>query len=158
MSTYDDDDALQQALAEALAEGEQTPPGFARAGRELFTWRTFEAELAELVADSRDEPSEVLVRGDQPDRRSLSFRTARWTVELDLERDPSALRGQLVADSSDAVMPTEAVLERVDHPPTTVAVDDLGYFAVEPFAPGSVRFRLRFPLPGGDVVTAWVTP
>ncbi len=147
-----DDDALLRELGAALAERPATPARVAAAGRELYTWRTVDAELAELVADSAADPvpAGALSRDVEPASRSLTFRSGGLTLDLDVERAPDALRGQLRDDG--AGRPREVVVERVGAGPVTVAVDELGYFAVEDYPPAGARFRLR----AGRVLTPWV--
>ncbi|MFI5954567.1 hypothetical protein [Cryptosporangium sp. NPDC051539] len=159
MSTaWSDDDALFRALGEALAEESVVPDSVTRSGRAVFTWRTVDAELSALRYDSADESAPapgarppVLVRADGPPRRSLTFETSTLTMELDLEYDPDALRGQLVPTADDDV-PAYVVVERPDTDASTVDVDEVGYFAVEPF-PLDRPFRLRC----AGTVTPWIS-
>jgi len=150
---------LLRELGEALDERAGVPAGIAGAGRQLYAWRTVDAELSELVADSAAGAAPALTRDPggtgasapaAAGPRSLTFRSARLTIELDLEREPDALRGQLRGTGPD--LPRQLAVERVGAEPVTVAVDELGYFAVEEFPLAGVRFRLR----AGSVVTPWV--
>jgi hypothetical protein len=146
-SDWRDDDVLLRELGAALAEGRAAPPSFAEAGRALYSWRTVDAELSELTYDSA-EAAGALMRTDDYRRRSLTFRSASLTVELDIERDPDAIRGQLVG----AEVPPSVTIETVDSEPLRTSVDELGYFAFDSFAASGVRFRLRC----GGVVTPWI--
>ncbi|TQS39833.1 hypothetical protein [Cryptosporangium phraense] len=150
-TAWSDDDALLRALGEALAEQTAVPESVTRAGRAVFTWRTVDAELSALRYDSADDRPPVLVRADGPPRRSLTFETSTLTMELDLEYDPDALRGQLVA-TADVEIPAYVVVERPDADGSTVDVDAVGYFAVEPF-PLDRPFRLRC----AGTVTPWIS-
>jgi hypothetical protein len=145
-SDWRDDDELLRELGAALAEGDATPPSFAEAGRALFTWRTVDAELSELTYDS--EVAGTLVRADDYQRRSLTFRSAGLTVELDIEHNPDAIRGQLAGDE----VPPSVTVEIVGGEPISAPVDEVGYFVVDSFAASGVRFRLRC----GGVVTPWI--
>ena len=84
--------------------------------------------------------------------RSLSFSGGALTIEADVERDPPALRGQVLVDDRNAEAPREVTVEFVDADPVVVPADAVGYFEVVPF-PLGVPFRLRC----GHVVTRWVT-
>ncbi|MFI7587575.1 hypothetical protein ACIB24_10925 [Spongisporangium articulatum] len=148
-SDYSDDAALLAELAAALAETTDVPPGFARSGRDLFTFRTLDAELAELV----EEAAGALVRstsGADEGPRTLTFRARDLLIDVDLDVHPPALRGQLSSERGE--LPVEVVAEAVGAEPLPVPVDDVGYFAVAPFPFASGRFRLRC----GGVVTPWI--
>jgi len=43
------DHALEDRLGKALAAADPAPPALAQTAYELFTWRTVDAELAELL-------------------------------------------------------------------------------------------------------------
>jgi len=146
-SDWSDDDVLLRELGSALAERSAAPPSLAEAGRALYTWRTVDAELSELTHDSA-EAAGALVRDDDYQRRSLTFRSASLTVEVDIERDPDAIRGQLVG----AEVPPSVTIEIVGGEPLRTSVDEVGYFAFDSFTASGVRFRLRC----GDVVTPWI--
>ena len=145
---WTDDDELLAALGAALAEISEVPPGIARAGRGVYAWRTVDAELSALTYDSATQPAGLL-RAGGGGRRSLTFSTAALTIEIDVESDPDALRGQLVSDSE---LPARVVIEAVGAESVNADVDEVGYFAVDPFTPPDSAFRLRC----GDVVTPWI--
>ena len=111
-----------------------------------------DAELAELAHDSLlPDPAAVAVRSaaDPVGLRSLTFRTPSLTVDVDVE--PSALRGQLVAPPGEPV-PADAVVESPSEEPISAPVDPVGYFEFVPFPFAGKRFRLRC----GPVVTPWI--
>jgi hypothetical protein len=152
MSTpWNDDDALLRELGASLIEGNEVAPGIARAGRDLYVWRTIDSELSELALDSARDA--VLVRDGGGTRRSLTFRSSRLTIEIDLERRPDAIRGQLVPLDTRVDRPAEVIIDVVGQSSTAVAVDAVGYFSVEPFPLDGVRFRLRC----DGVSTPWIT-
>jgi len=149
-SAWSDDDALLRELGEALDEADDVPATVAQSGRDLYTWLTIDSELTELAHDSAEGAEAVLVRADSQPRRSLTFRSTRLTIELDVEHDPDALRGQLIV--SEGELPREILVETLGGEPVTVAVDEVGYFAADPFAVAGARLRLRC----GDAVTPWI--
>lgn len=144
------DEQLVAALGEALSAADPVPDEVVAAARATWTWRTIDAELAELVGDSALEAAAV--RGGAGPR-ILTFAVGSLTlvVEVAEQRDRRRLLGQIVA-------PRTAEVE-LDHAQgaVTVAADELGRFRVEDFPMGPVRLSLRFPDDPGRVVTSWVT-
>jgi hypothetical protein len=160
MSTeWNDDDLLAGDLAAALEEARDVPPDVPRVGRELFTWRTIDAELAALVSDSADSADStdgaapgVAVRDEGDAGRSLVFSTSGLTLVAEVESDPPALRGQVVVEGDGGELPARVTVEGLGVEPVDAQVDDVGYFAVVPFS-ASTPFRLRC----GRAVTPWVS-
>ena len=147
-----DDEELVDALRAASRRFDPVPDEVVRASRESFTWRTIDAELAELAYDSvLDDARLAGVRsGDAP--RTMTFEAPALTVELEVTAtgDRRRLLGQLVP-------PGPADVEvRHAGAPVTVEADRLGRFAVDVSAgPVSLRCRLH----GGSATvleTAWV--
>ena len=54
-TTHDPDDRLLAELAAALDAADPVPARVLDAAKESFTWRTIDAELAELVFDSAEQ-------------------------------------------------------------------------------------------------------
>jgi hypothetical protein len=138
------EDQLLAELREALAEAEQVTDRQREAARAAFTWRTVDAELAELLHDSALESAAV--RGDEP-VRTLSF--ASGSVSLEVEIDGDAVTGQVVGAVADSVLMQRSIAD--DDP---LPVDSSGFFRVEGVAPGPVRFVVR----AGDwtLTSPWV--
>lgn len=153
MSTgWNDDDLLAGDLAAALAEARDVPADVPRVGRGLFAWRDVDAELAELVTDSADaRDAGVAVRDEGDPGRSLVFATPALTLVAEVESDPPALRGQVVAGDA-GELPDLVTIERPGAEPVDAEVDGVGYFAVVPFAAGT-PYRLRC----GGLLTPWVS-
>ena len=81
-----DKDATTEAELRALfAHMDPVPPLLDDAARAAFTWRTVDAELAELMRDSADAEEEagMLVRGGGGPRQ-LSFESPRLGIELEV--------------------------------------------------------------------------
>ena len=148
MPTDWSDDELLAALGRALSEETEAPPTVAAAGRAMFAWRDFAADLAALTHDSEVAGSVPVVRAGRGARRSLVFEAPGLTVEVDVESDPDALRGYLVAEGEP---PPEVEVEVIGADPERAPVDEAGYFVVQPFTPAAA-FRLRC----GAVVTPWI--
>ncbi|HBW18475.1 MAG TPA: hypothetical protein DEH11_05400, partial [Actinobacteria bacterium] len=91
------DDELEEELRRTAASLDPVPPELLRAAADAFTWRTVDAELAELVYDSLvDEDALALVRGGS-DRRLLSFEAGGLSIDLEVSTAGAAreLTGQL---------------------------------------------------------------
>ena len=82
-----DKDATTEAELRALfSRVDPVPPLLDEAARAAFTWRTVDAELAELMRDSADAEEEagaLLVRGGGGPRQ-LSFESPRLGIELEV--------------------------------------------------------------------------
>lgn len=145
---------LEEELRRAAASLDPVPPELLRAAADAFSWRTVDAELAELVYDSLlDQAGPSLVRGPQ-DRRLLSFQAGAVTIDLQVTRKGSArdLIGQLAP-------PQQASIEiRAGSGIVTVDADELGRFRAGsvPAGPMSLRCRLAAAGTGPAVSTDWV--
>jgi hypothetical protein len=120
-----------------------------------YTWRTIDAELAELVFDSAvDHDEAALVRGPQQDRL-LSFRAGGLTIDVEIAGTGTdrSLIGQLVP-------PQPAAIEiRQGGGSVTVEADELGRFNAGPLQGGPICLRFGTDAQSGPhaVVTDWVT-
>jgi hypothetical protein len=143
------DDQLITALGSALRAVDPVPSSVVEAGKATYTWRTVDAELAELIGDTALESAPV--RGSRTPR-ILTFAAGGTTLVLEVaeHKEKRRLLGQIVA-------PRSAEVE-VDHASgaLTVVADDLGRFRVEEFPTGPIRLSLRFPDDPSHVVTSWV--
>lgn len=148
----DPDDALLAQLGDVLRRYDDPPRDVLVAAKELFTWRTVDAELASLTFDSLldDEPAGVRTTAVAP--RVLTFEADGLAVEVEVETDAGSQRrlaGQLVPAQT-------AELELVTPQRTfRTTADHLGRFVV-PLPAVPLRVILRVTVgPGHDrVVTA----
>jgi hypothetical protein len=144
-----EDIGLLSALGEMFDQVDPVPPEVVRAGYAAFTWRTIDAELAELAEDSMLVGAGS-VRGT--DTRLLTFEAPSVSVVVEVTEmgERRKLVGQLI--------PACAAALRIEHPAgaTTVAVDEQGLFSAESLPAGPARVALTVP-GGGAVVTSWVT-
>ena len=94
-TTHEPDEALAAELAAALEATDPVPERFVEAAKESFTWRTIDAELAELIFDSpRANSSES--RGVDGTRQ-VTFQAPGVEIEVAIISDGSRrLVGQLV--------------------------------------------------------------
>ena len=92
-----DDAVLLAELGRLLRTLDGPPPEVVQAGKELYAWRTVDAELAELVYDSLLDDGPALVRS-AGEPRILSFRAGRLTIEVEVDERAEGRRlvGQLV--------------------------------------------------------------
>lgn len=146
-----DDEALLVELADLLDRADPPPAGLVEMSKQLWTWRTIDAELAELGHDSLvDEPSAAVRSGDQ--ERLVTFETPRLTIEVEVTGGAGDRRlvGQL-----DPAGPAELEL-RIADGAISGAADELGRFVI--ILPAArQRASLRCVLPdGGAVETAWL--
>jgi hypothetical protein len=142
-----DDVALLGRLAEAWQAGQDVPADFVAAGKAVWRPPDLDAELAELVYDSRRELAGV--RSDTAVLRALTFASATRTIELEV--GDGALLGQLVPPAQ-----CEIELEQADGVTAAATSDGLGYFTLPSVPRGPFRLRCRADA-GTDVVTAWIT-
>lgn len=150
-----EDDELEEQLRQAAARFEPVPADLMRTAVGAHTWRTIDAELAELVFDSAvDHDEAALVRGPQQDRL-LSFRAGGLTIDVEIAGTGSdrSVIGQLVP-------PQPAAIEiRQGGGSITVEADELGRFNAGPLRAGPICLRFSTDAQGGRhaVVTDWVT-
>lgn len=149
---WDDDEELLAALRNALrgppAQG--VPPEFIEAGKAAYTWRTIDAELAELTYDSAQESLAAAGRrAEDAATRTLTFSSAHLTIELEATGD--ALLGQLV--------PVQTGLVEIQSGPekgTQTDVDTMGCFTIQPIPAGPFRLRCQSGA-GAVVLTEWLS-
>ena len=115
-------------------------------------WRRIDAELAELLVDSRLEA--LATRSVSESARSLTFRASDLDVDVELqsEEDGVSLLGQLAPAGS-------ATIEAQRDDGSTVATadaDELGRFRLM-LEPGArVRLVVRREPPAAPVETSWI--
>lgn len=145
-----DDDELMAALDAAVAESGDVTERRRRAARAAFTWRTVDAEIAELLHDSALDAGVAVRSGGGAEPRTLSFGSA--AVALELEVDGDVVMGQVVPPATATVALQRPDLGEGDE--VTVEVDAAGFFRLEGVAPGPVRFVAR--AAGWTLTSPWV--
>jgi hypothetical protein len=135
------DEELAERLRAAAHSADAVPAEVVAAAKACFTWRTIDAELAELSFDSYDDEL-VGVRGAGP-TRSLTFERGDTVVELELEESTGGTR-RLTGQVSP--VPVAAIelhqVGRAD--PVALAADQYGRFRAENVAAGPFRLLCRF--------------
>ena len=155
LPTSSDDDLLED-LRRVIAELDPIPDDALIAARAALDWRTIDAELAELIADSATDEAALLVRGSAH-ARLLAFEAPELTIEVEAEQSADGellLTGQLI--------PPQTAEVAVRHGDALVAIraDERGRFSAHGIAPGQVSLRCR--LDGGPgaarlVETEWMS-
>lgn len=153
-STGDDEnESLLRELRAVASRVDPVPSSLVAAAKAGLSWRTVDAELAELAFDSLvAEPAGALVRGGQ-EARLLSFEASGLAIELEVL--PAGARRHLIGQLD----PPQTAEVEIRHPrgSFTVSADQLGRFATDVSSgPVSLRCRTGATPPGTAVVTDWV--
>jgi hypothetical protein len=151
-----EDTELEEQLRQVAARFEPLPADLLRTAVGAYTWRTIDADLAELIFDSAvDHDDAALVRGPQQDRL-LSFRCGGLTIDVEIAGAGAgrSLIGQLLPPQAGHV----EIRQGADAP-LTVEADELGRFSAGPLRAGPLCLRCSTGTPAGRraVVTDWVT-
>jgi hypothetical protein len=148
MSEHDDVLDELRRLARAV---DPVPDEVTAYAQSAIGWRRVDAELAELLADSRLETALARSSGEA---RALSFAGPGLEIELELQPtdDGVVVLGQLAPPG-----PAEVGIQRDDAKPVeeTATADDLGRFRLELTARGRMRLVVRRPPPAPLVETSW---
>ena len=150
----DKDAATEAELRAIVSHMDPVPQLLDDAARGAFTWRTVDAELAELMRDSADAEEEAgaLVRGGGG-LRQLSFESPRLGIELEVVATGPRVRrldGQLLPPASATV-----TIERPGEDGLSVQADELGRFSLDGLRAGVVRLHVA--LRGAQIAIPWTT-
>jgi hypothetical protein len=157
MTTSNDNGPPEERLFEELTavvrRADRPPAEVLSAARGSYTWRTIDAELAELTYDSLlDDDALAKVRsGAQP--RQVTFESDDLTIELEIGFATGGRRivGQLI--------PTQVAEVEIRHPAgeQSVAADELGRFTAEVLTVGPVSLACKLKTDGEVTVTTdWI--
>lgn len=142
------DDELLELVGRALRAAEPVPEHVITGALAAWTWRTIDAELAELVFDSATELTGVR---SETMSRQVTFQAPGVEIEvMVIENGVRRIVGQLVPPSEVTVQLTsgDSVAE--------TQTDELGRFTFNDVLPGPVRLAV-LGSSGEDVVhTEWV--
>jgi len=144
-----DDEQLLGILREAMRARQAVPPGFVETAKSTYAWHNIDAELAQLTYDSsRDEDRSASVRSETASIRTLTFRSAHTSIELEVTGD--SVLGQVMP-------PGEGTIEAQTPEGSTTAapVDEIGCFSIEPVPRSPFRLRVRT-AHGTDTATGWI--
>jgi hypothetical protein len=150
-----DDEAVFEELRGLVARADPVPERLQEAARIAFTWRTIDAELAELMQDSAElDAGALALRSAAAGPRLLSFESPRAAIEAEVtvtgprER---RLAGQILPPVAATVTLEQAGVR------LSVEADELGRFAFDRVAAGPARLRAALPDGGMEVATPWTT-
>ncbi|HEY0870717.1 MAG TPA: hypothetical protein VGD55_09995 [Acidothermaceae bacterium] len=143
-------DPLLTSLFNVVTNVDPVPASVVEAARAAFIWRTIDAELAELTADSA--MATAGVRSSSAPRL-LTFEGAGVEVEVEVAQTGSTRRltGQLVP-----VGPARVTVRWSGGTQEAVA-DDLGRFAVEGIPAGTVSLVVDRAGAEHPIVTSWIS-
>ena len=152
-------DALLVELGGLLDRLDPVPPELIDQARQIFCWRSVDAELAELSFDSLlDRDLALAVRSGDAifGPRMLGFGAVVDGEDLSIEVEVSAMDGQctMIGQLEPAGATTISVQAR-DGGVVEVPVDEVGRFTVRPVPSGPVRLRIDHA--GHQVQTTWVS-
>lgn len=140
-------DEVLSVLRKALEHSDPVPAWVTEASREAFSWRTIDAELANLVFDSaRDQL--IGVRAEVLERQ-MTFQVPGIEIEIMVVGESRQLIGQLVPPQVARVALTSSdyIAEKT--------TDSLGRFDFPGVTPGRVRLSVRT-ADGRTITTEWV--
>ena len=152
------DDIMMELLRQALVDVDGVPDEVVAAAKQVWTWRTIDAELAELAHDSlRDDAAMAGVRGTAT-LRALSFTAGSLFIEVEVSEDGDrrGLIGQVMPAPDPAGRPIVVVQGVGDPALAQRPIDELGRFDASGLGEGFVRLRFEFGPGGGVLVTEWV--
>jgi hypothetical protein len=147
-----DDDLIEELRLAGLVV-DPVPERVVFAAKSSLSWRTIDAELAELTYDSAfDDERRSLVRGAAT-TRMLTFAAGGLTVDVEVEGTDRELR--LVGE----LAPGQRAVIVVGHAEgtTQVETDDDGRFRTEGVPAGPVSLSVRLATGGATVQTEWIT-
>lgn len=143
-----EDEGLLARLREGLAESDPVPQDVTSFAKAAFSWRTIEAELAELDYDSVDEDLPAGVRSSTT-ARMVSFQAGQWMLDVEYDEASGRLLGHISPQASYAIeLHSSGAL-------FTVESDEFGRFEADGVRPGPVSMILRF-TDGTVIKTQWV--
>jgi hypothetical protein len=149
------DETMLEELRGLFDRVDAVPQRLDEAARAAYSWRTIDAELAELMRDSAEaQPGELALRGAATGSRLLSFESPRVAIEAEVAVvGPRARRltGQIVPPMA-ATVTLEQGGARL-----TAQADELGRFAFERVGAGPARLRAALPDGGMEIATPWTS-
>jgi hypothetical protein len=150
----DDDDNLLAELRQAVAKLDPPPASLTEFTMDLLSWRDPDAELAALIADSRELVGAV--RGGK-EEVLLRFEAAPYAITLEASPDASG-RYRVIGQVEPGVAGRVDIRQGDAGPgqdELSVQCDEWGRFEAYPVGSGPISLRLT-PDDGPPVRTTWV--
>lgn len=139
---------LIAALRKGLSESDPVPSDVTEFAKASYTWRSIEAELAELEYDSTEEDLPAGVRSSAT-ARMISFQVGQWMLDIEYDESSGRLMGAISPDAAYAIdLHSPGAL-------FTTESDPAGRFTVEGISSGPLSMILRFH-DGSAIKTQWV--
>lgn len=135
-STDRNEDRVISLLRQGLAEADPVPTDITEFARASLSWRTIDAELAQIAYDSSQEPTAAGVRSVATGR-ILSFETGNWMIDIEYSSATGRLMGQI-----DPARQVTVELHLAGDAIVT-DTDELGRFSFEGVLPGPVSLVFR---------------
>ena len=130
------EDRLLSLLREGLDKTDPVPADVTEFARAALSWKTIDAELAEIAFDSSEETTPIGVRSAAT-ARMLSFEVGHWTIDIEY----NAATGRLIGQVEPA---REVVVElHLAGGPAVSIADELGRFDFDGVLPGPVSLVFR---------------
>jgi len=149
------DEAIFEELRALIARTDPVPERLDEAARAAYTWRTIDAELAELMQDSAEvDEGALALRSSATGPRLLSFESPRLAIEAEvtvLGPRERRLVGQIVPPIAASLTLEQGGVR------LTAQADELGRFAFDRVGAGPVRLRAALPDGGMEVATPWTS-
>lgn len=146
MREWSDDELL--AAVKDLSDS-QVPFGANEAAMELFTWRTVDAELAALTADSAMEELVSVRAASEAHTLTFAAQDIEVIIQITERAGQRQMLGQLVPGRPAQVLVRQGELVH------TVEADGLGRFVIDDLGPRG-PLSLRCSWSEGAVITDWV--
>jgi hypothetical protein len=148
------DRELLMLLHGVLEETDPVPGPLIEAAQAGFTWRTVDAELAELTADSVLDGAAVRA-ADTPRLVTFTAGAISLVIEIVAPARTGEVARRLIGQIVGAP-PAEVEVRHADGS-LTVQTDDYGRFRAAPVPPGPISLAVRFAGRRRPLVTSWVT-
>jgi hypothetical protein len=149
------DEAVFAELRDLIARTDPVPERLDDAARAAFTWRTIDAELAELMQDSAEvDDAALALRGATAGPRLLSFESPRLAIEAEvtaLGPRERRLTGQILPPLAASLTLEQGGVR------LTAQADELGRFTFDRVGAGPVRLRATLPDGAMEVATPWTS-
>jgi hypothetical protein len=149
------DETVLEELRGLFARVDRVPERLDEAARAAYTWRTVDAELAELMRDSAEaDAGELALRGAATGPRLLSFESPRVAIEAEVTAvgpRRRRLAGQIIPPVAATVVLEQGGVR------LTAQADELGRFAFDGVGAGPARLRAALPDGGMEIATPWTS-
>lgn len=151
------DETLMAELRTAAEVHDGVPRAVVDAAKASLTWRTIDAELADLAFDSSVDDAPVLVRGPAAvsDEQMLTFETER--VSVDLQVTPVRGGGRRLVGQLAPACVAEIEVRSSAGVVARVTSDELGRVPSTDLPAGPMSLRILIEGDAQAVVTDWVT-